>query len=454
MFSDPFHSGTDLANVRFFDTVQPGDNLIPLFFADKIYGHRPVSPICCGDWLSSDRPPLQAGIFLLQRPLRVIGNLGLHYQVFGTAVQCLFICGVWVLLKAMGASERRIVQALGFLIFSGFMFYNCVYVWPKLLAATFVLFTLALLLQASAESRSLTRYEALLAAASFSVAVLAHPGSLFSMPALLWLWLSNAKDTPLITYVWAGLCSLLIGLAFAAPWIAYQRFYDPPGNRLVKMHLAGVMAIDSRSTWQSIEDSYTALAPATIIQSKWRNIETLLSPHSLAGFGLGSTARSIQRDYIANAIGLLNAGWIGAALLLIRKKTRAALPRAGLLVRLVFLNFFIWCLAMFGPAQTSTALSSYADILVLSIGLLGFLLSLPQLICAVLFGLQILNFFVVWAFFKPSFVTLPDNTRAPSSVHWPFLILGVLSATALIWHFEKSFFEGHAALPPAGRQSR
>ncbi len=143
LFSNPFDSGADVANLRFFDSARPGDNLIPLFFAEKIYAHQPVSPICCGDWLSSDRPPLQAGIFLLQRPLRLLGSVGLQYQLVGTVLQCLWICGVWTLLRALEAPAQRIRQVLGFLIFSGFLFYNSVYVWPKLLAATLVLFVLA-----------------------------------------------------------------------------------------------------------------------------------------------------------------------------------------------------------------------------------------------------------------------------------------------------------------------
>src|SRR6185437_11790146 len=173
--------------------VRPGDNLIPFIFAERIYDRQPLKPFCCGDWLSSDRPPLQAGIFLLQRPLRFFGNTGLQYQLLGAALQCLWLCGAWAFLKSLGAPSHRITQALGFLIFSGFLFYNSVYVWPKLLSATFILFTFSIAIAVITKGRRITLFETMLAATSFSLAIVAHPGSIFSAPALLALLIWKRK---------------------------------------------------------------------------------------------------------------------------------------------------------------------------------------------------------------------------------------------------------------------
>jgi hypothetical protein len=41
-----------------------------------------------------------------------------------------------------------------------------------------------------------------------------------------------------------------------SPWLAYQKFYEPPGNRLLKWHLAGVIAPDNRSFPAALVDSY------------------------------------------------------------------------------------------------------------------------------------------------------------------------------------------------------
>ena len=41
-----------------------------------------------------------------------------------------------------------------------------------------------------------------------------------------------------------------------APWSAYQKYGDPPGNRLTKWTLAGVVEVDDRGTAEAIFDSY------------------------------------------------------------------------------------------------------------------------------------------------------------------------------------------------------
>ncbi len=431
LFSNPFRSGVDLANRRFFVAERPGDNLIPLFFAEKIYDRQPVSPICCGNWLSSDRPPLQAGIFLLQRPVRLFGGSGLQYQCLATVLQCLWICGVWVLLSVLRAPPRRVEQALGFLIFTGFFFYNSVYAWPKMLAATFMLFGVALVLDSYITRRPLTRFEILLGAASFSLAILAHPGGVFTVPALAVLIFKRTARSQIVSWVFAA----LIVLGFVAPWTAYQRFYDPPGNRLLKMHLAGVAEIDSRSTWQALRDRYGNQSGRSLIRNKWSNLTTLIGPSVLPGFGWNSTARLAQRDYIVSALVFLNAGWLPMAFMLSRRRPESALPQAGLLVIIALGNIVSWSLLLFGPAQTGTAHASYADILLLSIGLLGFLLALPRLILCVLYVLQILNCFVAWVFFKPLSVPLKTNVQVPPNINWPLLVTGLLCALALICYF-------------------
>ena len=93
LFTNPAVSGAGYAGQRFFDQVRPGDNLIPLILAAKIYRHEPIRPFCCGDWLSSDRPPLEAGV-LLERPIHVIHNSLLEYELLTVGLECLWICGV------------------------------------------------------------------------------------------------------------------------------------------------------------------------------------------------------------------------------------------------------------------------------------------------------------------------------------------------------------------------
>ncbi len=208
----------------------------------------------------------------------------------------------------------------------------------------------------------------------------------------------------------------------------------------MKMHLAGVVAIDSRSTWQALKDSYRSQSPATILRNKAQNIAFLLGPRFFDCFGLSTASRLAQRDYIFNATGAMDAAWLVVPFLLIRRNARRAVPHAGLLIRVAVVNLLIWALAMFGPAQTFTAHGSYADILILCTGLLGFLLLLHPAILAALFALGVANFFA-WVFFKPVALPLPNNVAVLTTLHWPLLIMGLLCAAALIWHFGKSYFQ-------------
>lgn len=97
--ANPFAIGQDLVNWCFFTPIRPGDNVIPWILGAKIYGREALIPFCCGDWLSSDRPPLEAGIFLFYWPLKLFDRAGLNHQLLGSGLQCSWCCGVWVLVE-------------------------------------------------------------------------------------------------------------------------------------------------------------------------------------------------------------------------------------------------------------------------------------------------------------------------------------------------------------------
>lgn len=440
LFSNPLTSRVDLANVRFFEGVRPGDDLIPYIFAERIYDRQPLKPFCCGGWLSSDRPPLQSGIFLLQRPIRFFGNAGLQYQLLGTSLQCLWICGVWVFLNSIGARATRIRQVLGFLIFSGFLYYNSLYLWPKLLSAGLMLFTFAIVAKVVIDDRRIAIGEATLAACSFVLAIMAHPGSLFSAPALVFVLLARPK---LITARTCAVSAIVMAM-IVVPWIGYQTLYDPPGNRLVKMHLAGVGGIDSHSIWQAVRDAYESQSISTLAHYKWTNVSMLLGRAPIDGLVLGSNtdaARFAQREYVWNAVGILNLGWLAALALFLRRKATRAIPYSGLIVLAALFNLLIWCLVLFGPHAALTAHGSAADILLLSAGLLGFLLTWPRLALLLLLAVQVLNFFIVWVSFKPASVPTWSNASATPALQIPMLIAGMACACGLLWYFGRSYWE-------------
>jgi len=431
LFSDPFFPGIGYASDRFFVDVLAADNVIPMIFAERIYDRKPVKPFCCGDWLSSDRPPLQTGIVLMERPLSVMKNAETRYELLSSALQCFWICGVWCLLTAIGTERRRIRQVLGFLIFSGFLFYNSVYTWPKLLAASCILFLLSILFDIGRAKRALSSFEAVLAAVCLGLALMAHPGSTFSLAVFAVLFVKLRKLFALRQLA----LSLLIVIAFYLPWSGYQKYVDPPGNRLLKMHLGGVIPVDARSTWETIRDSYHLHPWREIVWYKWSNLVFLGGKDFFDSYGLTARdgaarekSRNAQRVYMWNAVGLVNAGWLAWLVLLMRRRQAGrAIPYADWLIAAALANLVFWSLITFGPYETQTAHSSYADILLLSIGLLSFVLTLPRVVFGVLFAWQLFNFFAVWVW------SLPARIAQPISFEWPMVITGGIVTLVLVW---------------------
>jgi hypothetical protein len=129
-----------------------------------------------------------------------------------------------------------------------------------------------------------------------------------------------------------------------------------------------------------------------------------------------------------NAVGLVNAGWLAWLVLLMRRRQAGrAIPYADWLIAAALANLVFWSLITFGPYETQTAHSSYADILLLSIGLLSFVLTLPRVVFGVLFAWQLFNFFAVWVW------SLPARIAQPISFEWPMVITGGIVTLVLVW---------------------
>ena len=71
-------------------------------FATRIAGHLPLSGFLVGNWLSSDRPPLQTGFALLLWPLWHAGGRQLGYQLLATGLEACWLPALWVLLRVRG----------------------------------------------------------------------------------------------------------------------------------------------------------------------------------------------------------------------------------------------------------------------------------------------------------------------------------------------------------------
>ena len=268
------HGGTETplstAASRFIGPL-PADNDIPAFFAEWFYrhGHDSTPPVFPGEWLSSDRPPLQVGYALSQYPFGWDEDK-LNYQVLAVVLQQLWIVGLWALLLA--ARVGRVTRALTMVtvLVSGTAIVNGFYVWPKMLPAALLLAAAALVLTPLWEELRRSLWGAALVAGLCGLAMLAHGGSVFGIIPLALV----AAYRGLPSWRWIGVAAA-VGIVLMAPWSAYQKYADPPGNRLVKWTLAGVVEIDDRGTLETITDAYGEAGFDGTLHNKGQNFVTM-----------------------------------------------------------------------------------------------------------------------------------------------------------------------------------
>src|SRR6185312_2797965 len=189
--------------------------------ADRLWTGQPVRPFYI-DWLSSDRPPLQAGWLLLNRPW--FGILGLDPDTVagagGVCFQLLWVPAIWALLRRVGARPAQAAAVVAALAFSGYFLVFTTFTWPKLAAGALVL-TGFLLAVSGPRSRGLS----VLAGAFVSLGWLSHGGIAFSLIGLAPLAVAaRSRRRGGLSWRWAA--AGFLGLAL--PWLAFLKFRRPP----------------------------------------------------------------------------------------------------------------------------------------------------------------------------------------------------------------------------------
>lgn len=241
----------------------PIDNWIPLLFATMLQSGELSRPLV-GDWLSSDRPPLQSGLYLLFNG----GNWaepGLAYQGVSTWAQLTCLVPLLALLRrGVGTGTRAL--ALVALVLSPLVFFNALYVWPKLLAAGFCAIYHLTLFGGMPGSPGGRR---VLAGAAAGLALLAHGGAFFALCGSTLAFLAFRQRRALLALAVVA----PIALATYAPWMGYQAYVDPPGNRLVKWHFAGDIGPSDASTAEALRDAYAGVTLERWLDDRRRNIE-------------------------------------------------------------------------------------------------------------------------------------------------------------------------------------
>lgn len=370
------------------------DNEIPFLFASRLAAHQSLHGYLYGNWLSSDRPPLQTGLVLLQWPLW--GNRETAYQLLSTGLQDAWLPAVWVALRVRGVSVRRVLVVVLSIAATGAVFFNSVYVWPKMLAGALALAAFAILISRHAADRWLGAGVVVTALATLSM--LAHGGTAFAVIALApFAYRFRGRITLRAV---AACCT--VAAALYLPWTLYQRFVDPPGNRLLKWQLAGVIAVDKRGFLQALSQQYQALSLHRLLGNKWDNLVTLVANTTLwrtqiadpGWHGFVGLARVAQLNDLLLAAGPL---LLGALALLIPSARRDLAPVRPLAL-FAGLALLLWVVLLFGgETVTATIIQGpYAAVLLFT-GLCALAVTvLPKVLAWMVLAASVAWFVICW----------------------------------------------------------
>lgn len=366
------------------------DNRLPEYLADRVIDGPPLneSPLH-GDWRSSDRPPLQTGMYLVVHPL--LGEADVGYHLHGVAVQSWWVIGLAAVLLALGVPAARRAAVVGLLAASGLVYLNTVYTRPGMLSAALALLTLAVVL---------SRRVSMPLAASGTLAgvvFLAHGSTLVVFASMLPLALLAWRRVSRHPYVDLALGVVAL-VACATPWLIFQSRYDPPGDRLTKYYLAGVTAAsDERSLGEAITDRYGELNVGEIASNKVDNL--LAYVRGEPGFpgwypwdSFVHDVRSVQIFTVLGAVGILLAGSVHAF------RAARGSPALRWVWFVVGSNLLLTALLHFGsPLTLPIPLKLGFTPILLAGGLMAAaVLEGPRWLAALVAGVQLTTFVWLW----------------------------------------------------------
>ena len=162
---------------------------------------------------------------------------------------------------------------------------------------------------------------------------------------------------------------MLAGAFMYSPWLAYQRFYDPPGDRLLKLHLGGQETIDSRSTLDTVVASYEDIGVRGALENKASNVRTILGYPNELNRATDAVGDLFSGDFKAAIVSLRGVRFfsftilvgfvqLGPALLLLPRLRCQADPTdlafAAHTLVLATMTVAFWVALQFGYGQTMT----------------------------------------------------------------------------------------------------
>ena len=455
-----------MAETTFVDTGRPNDNVLPLNFATAILAHSPTlkEPSAAG-WYVTDRPPLQTALTLAYRPWLQQIKWEDYYEAAGTVFQTTFVLALTSLCAVLGFSRSKACFVMLMCIFSGFTFYNCVYVWPKMLAGTFGIFAALPFVSAYIERRLITRLEVVVGAVAATLALLSHAGVVFSFIPLAGMVLLWSRRY----YGWKHLMvGAIVAVVIYAPWAAYVSFVVPNQGRLLKFHLAGVNRLTNDPFPKLLLQSYRRLGGHVWLRARVVNLKliangaedgvtgeivrgiwagrpgsehlhgtpTLLVNPNLMHYDVRSLANMVrveQTQITLRAFDFLNVAWILLFVEFCRNKGGWRHKRRGLLFLFLLnvLTVLAWVVLEFGGGWTYITTASFTMMLIFFVLCSDVLYDAPAGIRITIAILHLLLALFAWAIYMPSVLVAQQLHYVPR-IHLSAAMLAIASAGGIV----------------------
>lgn len=301
------------ANYRFTPASWSTDNQLPLQLSIALERGTSLDKLDWGTWLVSDRTPAFAGFLTLaETGLRIIPQsrlyllLPLFNTIFGACVLASWVLPVWVLAKSVGLCGKQRIFVIVMLACSPFVFFNTIYIWPKLLSSTLLLVAWVIL-ALNRHSRNSTLSGAL-AGFTAGLSVMSHGSAAFGVMALgIVLFISRPRELFIPLVVFSALFIMTV-----LPWTIWVKNYYPPGNALAKYAFAGTFGFDEREKTlvATVRDAYRHETIVSIAKRRIEGIKTwagLYSPvqSHMGDKQEGNIIRGMQFFNLMPALGLL-----------------------------------------------------------------------------------------------------------------------------------------------------
>lgn len=387
VFSFAMVSPLYTANYLFYPAGWSTDNQIPLIVAQILASGSSLGQVTFGPWKVSDRTPILAcllfpAVTLLRHFPHLIssGTERIILQMCSFGIQNSWILPAWVVLRRLRFGPRECVVALLLLAATPFLFFNTVYVWPKLLAATFCLIQFLYLGLLEKEEDRPAYFPVVISGIAAGLAVMSHGSAAIAVLAIYVAALFRAFRAHWFPVLLSAATSAIVTI----PWVIWSKTVAPTINPLPRFLLTADFGFSQnvpRGVFQSAFQMYRHMPFSTWLQAKLVALKTLagfdlsIARMALAPFKdpfLGfQSVRAYQFFFLVPSLGLLLVplAWI----LLGRRAIKIADPARRLFIRQLSWAVMLTLLLQFAVMMAAHLLHHYPYFLPLGLHLLAVL---------------------------------------------------------------------------------